>query len=186
MRIEDAKMVLDYAADIQKKLRTIAAEKDLLEGDLNCLRGIEYGGMPHGSGHSDSTADIAQRAEELGSLDRLRELEVQEVVLRGDFAAIRAQIWSLKTVYTTVISELWLCGHSSEETAHKIGYSVSHTKRIKAEALVRLAESLDDVRVRIMRVSKAHQLRECKRYAPEGVKENVKAFHLRAYDIKAN
>lgn len=59
MRIEDAKMVLDYAADIQKKLRTIAAEKDLLEGDLNCLRGIEYGGMPHGSGHSDSTADIA-------------------------------------------------------------------------------------------------------------------------------
>ena len=27
MRIEDAKMVLDYAADIQKKLRTIAAEK---------------------------------------------------------------------------------------------------------------------------------------------------------------
>ena len=50
MRIEDAKMVLDYAADIQKKLRTIAAEKDLLEGDLNCLRGIEYGGMPHGSG----------------------------------------------------------------------------------------------------------------------------------------
>ena len=83
MRIEDAKMVLDYAADIQKKLRTIAAEKDLLEGDLNCLRGIEYGGMPHGSGHSDSTADIAQRAEELGSLDRLRELEVQEVVLWG-------------------------------------------------------------------------------------------------------
>lgn len=78
MRIEDAKMVLDYAADIQKKLRAIAAEKDLLEGDLNCLRGIEYGGMPHGSGHSDSTADIAQRAEELGSLDRLRELEVQE------------------------------------------------------------------------------------------------------------
>ena len=140
MRIEDAKMVLDYAADIQKKLRTIAAEKDLLEGDLNCLRGIEYGGMPH-----DSTADIAQRAEELGSLDRLRELEVQEVVLRGDFAVIRAQIWSLKTVYTTVISELWLYGHSSEETAHKIGYSVSHTKRIKAEALVRLAESLDDM-----------------------------------------
>ena len=42
------------------------------------------------------------------------------------------------------------------------------------------------MRVRIMRVSKAHQLRECKRYAPEGVKENVKAFHLRAYDIKAN
>ena len=145
MRIEDAKMVLDYAADIQKKLRTIAAEKDLLEGDLNCLRGIEYGGMPHGSGHSDSTADIAQRAEELGSLDRLRELEEQEEVLRGDFAAIRAQIWSLKTVYTTVISELWVCGHSSEETAHKIGYSVSHTKRIKAEALVRLAESLDDM-----------------------------------------
>lgn len=42
------------------------------------------------------------------------------------------------------------------------------------------------MRVRIMRVSKAHQLRERKRYAPEGVKENVKAFHLRAYDIKAN
>ena len=145
MRIEDAKMVLDYAADIQKKLRTIAAEKDLLEGDLNYLRGIEYGGMPHGSGHSDSTADIAQIAEELGCLDRLRELEVQEVVLRGDFAVIRAQIWSLKTVYTTVISELWLYGHSSEETAHKIGCSVSHTKRIKAEALVRLAESLDDM-----------------------------------------
>ena len=43
MRIEDAKMVLDYAADIQKKLRAIAAEKDLLESELNCLRGIEYG-----------------------------------------------------------------------------------------------------------------------------------------------
>ena len=40
--------------------------------------------------------------------------------------------------------------------------------------------------VRIMRVSKVHQLRECKRCAPEGVKENVKAFHLRVYDIKAN
>lgn len=42
------------------------------------------------------------------------------------------------------------------------------------------------MRVRIMRVSKAHQLRECNRCAPEGVKGNVKAFHLRAYDIKAN
>ena len=145
MRIDEARTILEYAADIPAKLRAIAAEKDLLEGDLNCLRGIEYGGMPHGSGHSDSTADIVQRAEELGSFDRLRELEEQEAELRGDFAAIRAQIWSLKTVYTTVISESWLCGHSLEETAHKIRYSVSHTKRIKAEALVRIAESLDDM-----------------------------------------
>ena len=37
-----------------------------------------------------------------------------------------------------------------------------------------------------MRVSKVHQLRECKRCVPEGVKENVKAFYLRAYDIKTN
>ena len=42
------------------------------------------------------------------------------------------------------------------------------------------------MRVRIMRVSKVHQLRECKRYAPEGVKKNVKAFNFRAFDIKAN
>lgn len=42
------------------------------------------------------------------------------------------------------------------------------------------------MRVRIMRVSKAHQLRECKRCTPEGSTKNVKAFHLRAYDIKAN
>lgn len=42
------------------------------------------------------------------------------------------------------------------------------------------------MRVRIMRVSKAHQLRECKRCTPEGSTKNVKVFHLRAYDIKAN
>ena len=48
MRIEDAKMVLDYAADIQKKLRTIAAEKDLLEGDLNWEDKPQKRGAEHG------------------------------------------------------------------------------------------------------------------------------------------
>lgn len=42
------------------------------------------------------------------------------------------------------------------------------------------------MRVRIMRVSKENQLRECKRCTLEGSTKNVKAFHLRAYDIKAN
>lgn len=42
------------------------------------------------------------------------------------------------------------------------------------------------MRVRIMRVSKENQLRECKRCTLEGSTKNVKAFHLRAYDIKEN
>lgn len=143
MRVDEARMILEYAADIPAKLRTIAAEKAEIEGELNCLRGIEYGGMPHGSGHSDTTADIAERADALGYLDRLRMLEVQEAVLHGDLARINEQIWGLKDVYTTVITEVCLFGHSFEETAKKIGYSVSHTKRKKAEAVLRLAEALD-------------------------------------------
>lgn len=143
MRIDEARTILEYAADIPAKLRTIAAEKAEIEGELNCLHGIEYGRMPHGSGHSDTTADIAERADALGYLDRLRMLEVQEAVLHGDFARINEQIWGLKDVYTTVITEVYFCGHSFEETAKKIGYSVSHTKRKKAEAVLRLAEALD-------------------------------------------
>lgn len=143
MRVDEARTILEYAADIPAKLRTIAAEKAEIEGELNCLHGIEYGGMPHGSGHSDTTADIAERADALGYLDRLRMLEVQETILRGDLARIKEQIWALKDVYTTVISEICLCGHSFEKAAPKIGYSVSHTKRIKSEAILRLAEALD-------------------------------------------
>lgn len=45
MRIEDAKIILDYAADIPKKLRAIAEEQAEIEAELSCLRGIEYSGM---------------------------------------------------------------------------------------------------------------------------------------------
>lgn len=145
MRIDEARTILEYAADIPAKLRTIAAERAEIEGELNCLHGIEYGGMPHGSGHSDTTAEIAERAVEMGYIDRLRMLEVQEVVLRKDLSRIKEQIWTLKAVYTQVLSEMYLCGHSFEEIAQKIGYSVSHTKRIKSEAVVRLAEALDNM-----------------------------------------
>ena len=82
MRVDEARTILEYAADIPAKLRTIAAERAEIEGELSCLHGIEYGGMPHGSGHSDTTADIAERADALGYLDRLRMLDVQEAVLR--------------------------------------------------------------------------------------------------------
>lgn len=34
-------------------------------------------------------------------------------------------------------------GHSFEEVANEIDYSVSHTKRKKVEALVRMAEALE-------------------------------------------
>ena len=145
MRVDEARTILEYAADIPAKLRTIAAERAEIEGELSCLHGIEYGGMPHGSGHSDTTADIAERADALGYLDRLRMLDVQEVVLRGDLARIKEQIWALKAVYTEVLNEVCLCGHSFEETAQKIGYSVSHTKRKKAEAVLRFAEGLDSM-----------------------------------------
>lgn len=160
MRIDDAKRVLDYAADIRKKLAAIAEEQAGIEAELSCLRGIEYGSMPHGSGHSDSTADIAERAEELGYMDRLRELEVQKTVLRGDYRVIVAQIWTLKTVYSQVITGLWLNGHSFEDVAHKIGYSVSHTKRIKSEALVRMAEALEWMPQAEEILSRAYNARE--------------------------
>ena len=54
MRVDEARTILEYAADIPAKLRTIAAERAEIEGELSCLHGIEYGGMPHGSGHSDT------------------------------------------------------------------------------------------------------------------------------------
>lgn len=145
MRIDEARTILEYAADIPAKLRTIAAERAEIEGELNCLHGIEYGGMPHGSGHSDTTANIAERSVEMGYSNRLKMLDVQEVILRGDFARIKEQIGTLKDVYTKVLTETYLCGHSFEETAAKIGYSVSHTKRIKSEAVMRLAEALDNM-----------------------------------------
>ena len=75
----------------------------------------------------------------------MRELEVQEVVLRGDFAVItRTNLVTKDCVHNSDfgIMAVW---PQFGGNGHKIGYSVSHTKRIKAEALVRLAESLDDM-----------------------------------------
>ncbi len=46
MRVDEARTILEYAADIPAKLRTIAAERAEIEGELSCLHGIEYGGMP--------------------------------------------------------------------------------------------------------------------------------------------
>ena len=44
MRVDEARTILEYAADIPAKLRTIAAERAEIEGELSCLHGIEYGG----------------------------------------------------------------------------------------------------------------------------------------------
>lgn len=143
MRIEDAKIILDYAADIPKKLRAIAEEQAEIEAELSCLRGIEYSGMPHGSGHSDSTADLAEKAEERGYTERLHDLEIQKTILQGDSRVIWEQIWTLNDVYRRIIKGLWMKGHSFEEMANEIDYSVSHTKRKKVEALVRMAEALE-------------------------------------------
>lgn len=143
MQPDDARIILEYATDIPRKLRAMAVEIKILGSELSCLRGIEYGGAPHGSGHSDPTAEIAERADEMGYISRLKKLEEQSEVCRDDLNAVSAQIWTLNTVYVRIITEIWIKGNSVEKTAEKIGYSTSHTKRLKAESLARLAEALE-------------------------------------------
>lgn len=142
MRIDEIRTILEYAADIPKKFQEIANQKAEIESELSCLRGVEYNGMPRGGEHSDPTADIAEWAIEKGYMDKLRELEEEERTLREDFGMVWTKIQEMNTAYAVIISENCLCGHSIACVARKIGYSVPHTKRMKAHALARLAEAM--------------------------------------------
>lgn len=175
-----------HAADIPAKLRTIAAERAEIEGELSCLHGIEYGGMPHGSGHSDTTADIAERADALGYLDRLRMLDVQEAVLRGDLARILDQIILLEDsdpeeLYTSTLLDMRVPGKVEGEKRDGAQQNMGmYSKESAFTRKMHLQEALNKIQGRIATVIGKIQQAEENEARIKLERERLELLRLRA------
>ena len=128
---------LDYLSEayrldlrIDSKLGQIASLNELAE---KCSSSIT--GMPHDPSHSvssmaDAVAKIVDLQTEIdGDIHRLIDIKRQIV------AAIKAVD---NKECQTLLELRFLCGHSWEEVAAKMGYSIQHTYRMRDLALKKI------------------------------------------------
>ena len=128
---------LDYLSEayrldlrIDSKLGQIASLSELAE---KCSSSIT--GMPHDPSHSvssmaDAVAKIVDLQTEIdGDIHRLIDIKRQIV------AAIKAVD---NKECQTLLELRFLCGHSWEEVAAKMGYSIQHTYRMRDLALKKI------------------------------------------------
>ena len=128
---------LDYLSEayrldlrIDSKLGQIASLNELAE---KCSSSIT--GMPHDPSHSvssmaDAVAKIVDLQAEIdGDIHRLIDIKRQIV------AAIKAVD---NKECQTLLELRFLCGHSWEEVAAKMGYSIQHTYRMRDLALKKI------------------------------------------------
>ena len=128
---------LDYLSEayrldlrIDSKLEQIESLNELAE---KCSASIT--GMPHDPSHSvssmaDAVAKIVDLQAEIDSdIHRLIDIKRQIVT-------------AIKTVdnkeYQTLLELRFLCGHTWEEVAAKMGYSIQHTFRMRDQALTKI------------------------------------------------
>lgn len=170
MTKDQAEMIVEYYADIRRKMGLIRQQLIELDDEISSLRRMNLDGMPRGSQPGDSTADMAIKMEELGISEQLRQLERQEAALRSDLVLIREEINGLRSVHSEILVKRYVFGYTWGQVratvkAQKAGqqYSISHLKRLRVVALVMLAEKLDRLPERDALLERAYNARKAAR-----------------------
>lgn len=171
MKLTEAEMVMEYYADIHRRLRAIRRQKADLNDEVGGLHSMNMEGMPRGSKPGDSTAALASRMEELGIGERLKVLERQEKTLRADETLIAEKLGSLNSVHNEILVKRYVFGYTWEQvkrTMWTARYSVPSLKRKRNEALAMLAEKLERVPRKDALLKRAYNAREDGRRAQRG------------------
>ena len=128
---------LDYLSEayrldlrIDSKLEQIASLNELAE---KCSSSIT--GMPHDPSHSvssmaDAVAKIVDLHAEIDS-DIHRLIDIKRQIVTAIKAVDNKE-------YQTLLELRFLCGHTWEEVAAKMGYSIQHTFRMRDQALTKI------------------------------------------------
>ena len=93
MNRAEAEIVMEYCADIPRKLRIIKYRRAELNDEISSLRGMNLDGMPRGSQPGDSTAAMASKMEDLGISEELKRVDREEAVLRADESKIKEKLY---------------------------------------------------------------------------------------------
>lgn len=175
MTKDQAEMIVEYYADIRRKMSLIRRQQAELNDEISTLHGMGFDGMPRSNRPGDSTAAMAVKMDELGISEQLHQLDQQAAMLQSDLALIRGKINSLRSVHSEILVKRYVFGYTwvqmrARVSTQKAGqhYSVSHLKRLRNVALVMLAEKLERLPERGALLERAYNARKAARAAGEG------------------
>lgn len=172
MTRKDAEIVMEYCADIKRKLRIIRYRKAELNDEISGVRGMNLDGMPRGSQPGDSTAAMAAKMDELGISAELKRAEREEATLLEDETKIREKLSSIHSVHSEILTKRYIDGYTWEQVKRNLKsarYSIPTLKRKRNEALALLAEKLGRDPASKGILIRAYNAREGKKGEPAGV-----------------
>lgn len=172
MNRAEAEIVMEYCADIPRKLRIIRYHKAELNDEISSLRGMNLDGMPRGSQPGDSTAAMASKMEELGISEELKRMDREEAVLLADEAQIKEKLSGIHSVHSEILTKRYIYGYTWEQVKQNLKsarYSIPSLKRKRNEGLAMLAEKLGRDPASEGILIRAYNAREGKRGEPTGV-----------------
>lgn len=172
MNRAEAEIVMEYCADIPRKLRIIKYRRAELNDEISSLRGMNLDGMPRGSQPGDSTAAMASKMEDLGISEELKRVDREEAVLRADESKIKEKLSSIHSVHSEILTKRYIYGYTWEQVKQNLKsarYSIPSLKRKRNEGLAMLAEKLGRDPASEGILIRAYNAREGKRGEPTGV-----------------
>lgn len=144
MTAEQVKAILVFWADIPKQVRLLNKEYSVLEDDLyNPLGAVSMDGMPHGSGASSKTENMALIAADDGRSARLLEIEKRKNLLLVLSAEIAAAMDCLCSTHKIILVDFYREGKSWEQISRKVFLSVRQCKNKRNFAIAELGRGLE-------------------------------------------
>lgn len=171
MNRAEAEIVMEYCADIPRKLRIIKYRRAELNDEISSLRGMNLDGMPRGGQPGDSTAAMAEKIDALGISAELKRVEREEAVLLADEAKIREKLSSIHSVHSEILEKRYIYGYTWEQVKQNLRsarYSIPSLKRKRNEALAMLGEKLGKDPEGEGVLNRAYNAREGKKRIPTG------------------
>jgi RNA polymerase sigma factor (sigma-70 family) len=123
---------------LNKRMKEIIRDKDEIESEL---KATSYSDMPHGSGTSDPTYQIAaRRVDKYGkSIDQL-DKEIDELEARWN--AVKTAVEALEVLEREIVTLKYFEGYGWHRVAQMIHYSEQRCRQINQEALHKLQKLL--------------------------------------------
>lgn len=137
------KKIVQYYYEIPEMVHLLKAEQREQESLYDTLRGAPDG-APGGGGPGKPTENAVIRLDELGTWERIQEIGVRLVVLRGDAAAIRACLDGLAAKYKSILQMRHKCHYSWAAISVRMGVPDSTVRSWHDKAVLCLGEALDE------------------------------------------
>ncbi len=145
MRRKDVKTIIAYYFEIPVMRKLLDRERRDLEREYRGLRGTPMDGMPHSSTPGKPTEELAAKAEEHNTWERIQEIDVKALVLQADETAIRGCIDALNGRYKKLLYMKYFRRYNWDKISASLGTPEITARRWNDKALDRLGEALEEV-----------------------------------------